>query len=188
MQRDDGNYFADGRLVHKSPEKAGAGSGVSITIGFPVCQLSEWVGDEAAQVIADALNAARSPAPEGPTSQVPVGDIIGKGGPLPHLVVNPTDEQRQLGIDSGMHDLGELRLVWAPVCELYLAAHPTPQTDPRDELLRECRDALLAAQRFIGTEYEMFADDGELLAHEARPTYEQVTATLMKLREAVGDD
>ncbi|MGP1257073.1 MAG: hypothetical protein ACTS10_21835 [Kiloniellales bacterium] len=64
-QRNDGSYYADGRVVHKSPEKAKTESGTGITIGFPVCQLSEWVGDEAAQVIADALNAARSPAPEG---------------------------------------------------------------------------------------------------------------------------
>lgn len=65
---------------------------------------------------------------------------------------------------------------------------PAPQPDSRDELLLQCRDALQAAQRFIGTEYEMIADDGELLAHEARPTYEQVTATLMEFREAMGDD
>ena len=72
-QREDGSYFAEGRLVHRSPEKARTENGINITIGFPVCQLSEWVGDEAAEAIAYALNAARSPAQEGgerPTVQV----------------------------------------------------------------------------------------------------------------------
>lgn len=124
----DGSYYAEGRTVFKAPlREPREDGGADITIGFPVCTASEWVTKEAPQTIADALNAARSPALE------------------------------------------------------------APQPDPRDELLQQCRDALQAAQRFIGTEYEMIADDGELLAHEARPTYEQVTATLMKLQEALGD-
>ena len=61
----DGSYYADGRVVHKSPEEVSTANGIGINIGFPVCQLSEWVGGEAAQIIADALNAARSSAPEG---------------------------------------------------------------------------------------------------------------------------
>ena len=79
----------------------------------------------------------------------------------------------------------EMRAIYALAKD---GSSATPQPDPRDELLREARDTLQAAQRFIGTEYEMIADDGELLAHEARPTYEQVTATLMKFQKELGDE
>jgi len=62
----NGEYYAKGRTVHKSPtEKPSGQVGVQRwEIGFPVCTLSEYLDDEAAVHIANALNAfeARSSA------------------------------------------------------------------------------------------------------------------------------
>jgi len=64
----DGRYYADGRTVQRAPLTRKTESGRSISMGFPVCMLSDYVGDDAAQIIADALNdamarATRSDAP-----------------------------------------------------------------------------------------------------------------------------
>jgi len=55
----DGSYYVEGRIVHRAPLAKKTETGRSISLGFPVCELSEWVGDEAAQIIADALNEAQ---------------------------------------------------------------------------------------------------------------------------------
>lgn len=54
-----GSYYAEGRTVHRAPLAKETPTGQSISLGFPVCELSDWVGDEAAQIIADALNEAQ---------------------------------------------------------------------------------------------------------------------------------
>ena len=128
------------------------------------------------ELLPDEPLAARSPAPEGgetdPRNELVVPAFNGDEWPAVKVTVTYWNGEE----DQWSGD------------ELESLKPEAPPPDPRDELLLQCRDALQAAQRFIGTEYEMFADDGELLAHEARPTYEQVTATLMKLQEAVGDE
>ena len=184
-QRNDVGYYAEGRDVYKAPLKRKREDGsCSITIGFLVCEVAEWVGGNGAEVIADALNAARSPAPEGAETDPAAGARLAEIARIIEYVDNrcmaadgPVTKTRHEMTDD------EMRAIYALAKE---GPSATPQPD-QSALLREARDALQAAQRFIGTEYEMIADDGELLAHEARPTYEQVTATLMKLREAMGD-
>ena len=55
----DGSYYAQGRTVRRAPlEKPLPQGGKSISIGFPVCVLHDAVGDEAAVIIADAMNLA----------------------------------------------------------------------------------------------------------------------------------
>jgi hypothetical protein len=54
---DDGSFYARGREVHRNPEKTARG----YTLGFPVCVLSEYVHDEMAERIAEALNALLPP-------------------------------------------------------------------------------------------------------------------------------
>lgn len=54
----NGEYYAKGRTVHKSPVESHPEPGVTrFKVGFPVCTLSEWLDDGAAAHIADALNA-----------------------------------------------------------------------------------------------------------------------------------
>lgn len=67
----NGEYYATGRTVHKSPtEKPSGEVGVwRWEIGFPVCTLSEYLDDEAAQHIANALNAFEK-APSEPVKAV----------------------------------------------------------------------------------------------------------------------
>jgi len=55
----DGSYYVEGRTVRCAPLASETPSGRSISLGFPVCELSEWVSDEAAQIIAEALNEAQ---------------------------------------------------------------------------------------------------------------------------------
>lgn len=53
----DGKYYTKGRSVWKAPlstPKAEGGS--TISMGFKICQLDDYAPDEAAQVIADAMN------------------------------------------------------------------------------------------------------------------------------------
>lgn len=50
-------YYAEGRTVHHRPiETHNPDGSRTITFGIPVCHLSDDVGDEAAAVIAEALN------------------------------------------------------------------------------------------------------------------------------------
>lgn len=56
----NGEYLAKGRTVRRAPTKTETG----IKMGFPVCVLSDGVGEEAAQEIADALNLHREHHPE----------------------------------------------------------------------------------------------------------------------------
>lgn len=133
---------------------------------------------------ADAMLAARSPAQEGAETALAAAARLAEIARIIEYVDN-----RCLAADGPVtktrHEMtdDEMRAIYHLAKD---GASASPQPD-HSELLQQCRDALQAAQRFIGTEYEMIADDGELLAHEARPTYEQVTATLMKLQEALGD-
>ena len=199
MTRNDGSYYAEGRTVFKAPlREPREDGGADITIGFPVCTASEWVTKEAPQTIADALNAARSPAPQGGEADLQKCTIKAedlkpgqlfqfKPGEETYQAVRYAEEEQIRGLNTRTHIVAP----YPPspgLCIYLVDEHPAPQPDPRDELLREARDALQAAQRFIGTEYEMIADDGEMLAHEARPTYEQVTATLMKFQKEMGDE
>lgn len=54
----DGRFYAEGRDVRRAPLEKEVEGGRAITMGFRVCQVDEWVSREAAQEIADALNAA----------------------------------------------------------------------------------------------------------------------------------
>lgn len=66
----NGEYYAKGRTVHKSPTEKPAEPGVTrFTVGFPVCTLSEWLDDEAAAHIADALNAFERVSTPDPTQE-----------------------------------------------------------------------------------------------------------------------
>lgn len=55
---DEPLYYAKGDTIHKRPIRTPKdGGGATITIGFPVCQMTDFVGAEGAQFVADALNA-----------------------------------------------------------------------------------------------------------------------------------
>jgi len=49
-------YSAIGTMIHKAPVHTKlAEGGTSITLGFPVCEVTEWVGAEQASTVADLL-------------------------------------------------------------------------------------------------------------------------------------
>ena len=53
----DGTYYARGAMVLKSPVKTPlANGGHSVSVGFPVCEATDYVGEQGAKFIADALN------------------------------------------------------------------------------------------------------------------------------------
>ncbi len=52
----DGGYYIKGDVVWKAPKRTKTETGTSINVGFPVCKMTEFVGAEAAQFIADAMN------------------------------------------------------------------------------------------------------------------------------------
>lgn len=55
----DGRYYAASRgRVYKAPVATKTETGQSISVGFPVCTMTEYVGEEAAQTIATMLNLA----------------------------------------------------------------------------------------------------------------------------------
>jgi len=57
MSEQDGRYYADGRAVFKRPLATPKADGSkSITMGFLVCRIGEFVSDDAAPLIAAALN------------------------------------------------------------------------------------------------------------------------------------
>lgn len=50
-------YYADGRRVFKRPvDRINPDGTHSSSLGFPLCDLADWVDEEGAQAIADALN------------------------------------------------------------------------------------------------------------------------------------
>ena len=54
---DEPLYYAKGDTIFKrSVHKQKEGGGSTISLGFPVCTLTEFVGTDGAQFIADALN------------------------------------------------------------------------------------------------------------------------------------
>jgi hypothetical protein len=49
-------YSATGTMIHKAPVHTKlAEGGTSISLGFPVCEVTEWVGEEQASTVADLL-------------------------------------------------------------------------------------------------------------------------------------
>lgn len=56
----DGSYVAEGRTVRRSPTKTKTG----FKMGFPVCEVSEYLPEDAAQEIADAMNMHMAAHPE----------------------------------------------------------------------------------------------------------------------------
>lgn len=61
----DGSYYAEGRVVRKAPLSRKRDDGTtSITIGFPVCTISEYLADDAAATLAELLNIGTAHAPE----------------------------------------------------------------------------------------------------------------------------
>ena len=54
----DGQFYASGRDVFRSPIKTKTPTGHSYKLGFKVCTLCDGAGDDAAEAIANALNKA----------------------------------------------------------------------------------------------------------------------------------
>jgi hypothetical protein len=52
----DGKFYTKGRSVWKRPLRTPDGKSATISCGFKVCQLDDYCPDEAAKMIADALN------------------------------------------------------------------------------------------------------------------------------------
>lgn len=56
----DGSFYADGRRIFKAPHrKMKEDGGSTVSIGFPVAEVTKYVSDadEIAKAIADAMNA-----------------------------------------------------------------------------------------------------------------------------------
>lgn len=54
-------YYAKDGVVFKSPvERKRPDGGMNITIGFPVCTMHEAVGDDAAETVAQLMNAGEA--------------------------------------------------------------------------------------------------------------------------------
>jgi hypothetical protein len=52
-------YEAKGLVVHKLPVSTPKANGTtSVSVGFPVCTVTEWVGEEGAATVAELLNRA----------------------------------------------------------------------------------------------------------------------------------
>lgn len=52
-------YTAKGLVVHKEPGKKKMGDGsTAYTLGFPVCEVTDWVGEDGAMTVAKLLSAA----------------------------------------------------------------------------------------------------------------------------------
>lgn len=133
----DGSYYAEGRTVFKAPlREPREDGGADITIGFPVCTASEWVTKEAPQTIADALNAARSPAQEGgetdPKERLPRdADII----------LEALNEYDAFMLDDDYDAQGCLTRIMKRMRERYEMVDRSPQPDPRDAPLRAASSA-----------------------------------------------
>lgn len=56
--KEDGSYYVEGRTVRRHPKKVAKADGTqAYSLGFPVCTLTDYVSDDAAKFIAQALNA-----------------------------------------------------------------------------------------------------------------------------------
>lgn len=63
-------YYAEGRTVFKRPVSQQKADGSTTTsLGFPVCEASEWVGDEGASAIAALLTAGETALREGQSDE-----------------------------------------------------------------------------------------------------------------------
>ena len=57
----DEPFYASGRTIHQRPATVVRPDGTrSVTLGFPVCTLSDYVGDDAATHVACLLNAGHA--------------------------------------------------------------------------------------------------------------------------------
>lgn len=52
----DGRYYIKGARIFKAPKATKVEGGKSITIGFPVCEVTEYIGAEGMAFIVEALN------------------------------------------------------------------------------------------------------------------------------------
>ena len=52
----DGSYYAKGDTVWKRPVETRGAGGSKISFGFPVCQMSDIVGEEGAETVAELMN------------------------------------------------------------------------------------------------------------------------------------
>jgi hypothetical protein len=53
----DGSYYLDGKTIKRSPiHTKNDDGGTTITMGFPVCTLSEWIGPEGDEAILNLFN------------------------------------------------------------------------------------------------------------------------------------
>jgi hypothetical protein len=49
-------YYANGATIHKAPVRTRNQNGsTNISLGFPVCELTDWVGEEQAETVAELL-------------------------------------------------------------------------------------------------------------------------------------
>lgn len=56
-QHTDGRYYARDGWVHKAPVQHDKQDGsTSFSLGFPVCEMSEYVGEDAAETVALLMN------------------------------------------------------------------------------------------------------------------------------------
>jgi hypothetical protein len=55
---DDGRFYAKGGKVWRASKATRVGTTTNYTLGFPVCELSEYASNDAAEAIATGLNAA----------------------------------------------------------------------------------------------------------------------------------
>lgn len=67
-------YFAKGLTVHKSPVSEAVNGGKRISVGFPVCTVSEYIGEEGATAVAEMLNLAE--LSQKPKVEAPISDAI----------------------------------------------------------------------------------------------------------------
>lgn len=183
-QRDDGSYYSSGRTVWRSPHRKPHEGGESISLGFSVCELSDGLNDEAAEVIANALNAARSPAQKGgetdPAARARLADIA--------RLIEDVDD-RCLAADGPVtktrHEMtdDEMREVYR------LAKHgPSVSSKPdHTELLREAAKALASAQYRMQT-VQQYRESEVSYLPDCQVALSGASEALTKIQEALGDD
>ena len=187
----DGSYYAEGRTVFKAPlREPREDGGADITIGFPVCTASEWVTKEAPQTIADALNAARFPAPEGAETGPTAGARLTEIARIIEYVDN-----RCLAADGPVtktrHEMtdDEMRAIYALAKG---GSSATPQPDPRDELLREAAKMIRSLEGGLYALWESYLESAvggsSAWDEHVAPVYGSGADLLTKIREALGDD
>lgn len=52
----DGRYYAEGSRIFKAPKATKTETGTNISIGFPVLDVTEYVGTDGVEFIVDAMN------------------------------------------------------------------------------------------------------------------------------------